>query len=77
MLGAVYVVQSSFQKLSEPFIQYITSPTFWKYILLSLAMFASVRILVVTPAAVIVYNLCVESVLCLTTSLSLLATVLR
>jgi len=74
--GVVYVVPSNFHKSSLQFIQYITSHTFKYVILLSEAISEAVVIDVAVQVVSIVYNLCVASVLCLTTNLSLLDTVL-
>lgn len=69
-LSVEYVVPDSFPITSTPFIQNITSFPFWKCMRLSLVMFAPVTIDVVVPVDVIVYSLCVASVLCRTTILS-------
>jgi len=75
--GVVYVVHDSLPKSSLQFMQYITSAILEKLILLSLAILAHVTILVAVHASSIVYNLCVASVLCLTTSTSLAGLVLK
>ena len=77
VVGVVYVVPSSLPKSSLPFIQYTTSSIFMNSIRLSLAIFAPVVIAVATHASVIVYSFCVQLMLCLTMSLSLVGLLLR